>query len=318
MVDRFSWAAGILLACVASASAGEDESAASGNAELEAGRWEAARGTFAARPDRARKLHGDRDHVDLAAALADYADVLHRLDQGAEALKLAEEALARRRRIFGEAHAATAQAIVLVARCLSDLERYADAVERRGLRCEFPGTSFPTDTPEWRMRCYERDHPDLASAHRAVGVCTDLGGAPAKAIPHYRTSLDMFVRLYSEDHPDVILVRRELGYCPRRAGRDEDALDLFGQDLAARKRLRGEEHEETAEAHGGLRVCLVVVGRLADGRPHLEAQVRILEQLHPEGHAELALALSNLGECLRREEAHGVVPLVPSVRGGAP
>jgi len=220
--------------------------------------------------------------------------LLVRLAHLAEARDAAEQALAIRRALYGEADhpnvAASLNNLGMVVHIMGEL-RDARAFYEQALAI--------------RRRLYggEADHPDVAASLNNLGMVVHIMGELRDARAFYEQALAMRRGLYGEaDHPDVAASLNNLGRVLRNLGDLPGARDYFEQALAIHRRLHGADtpHPSTAESLNYLGVVLHGLGDVPEARTHLQQALAMRRRLDGEDsdHPDLAESLTNLGVVL--------------------
>jgi tetratricopeptide (TPR) repeat protein len=221
-----------------------------------------------------RRLHGGRDHKEVAQSLNNVAWCLLALGRTAEALPQFEMALAMRRRVFGEGpNAIVAMSLNNVAFSLHALGRPREAQPL-----------YEECLAVYQRLFGERDHDSVVKTLNNLGVCLRSLGRPAEALAASERALAMARRLCGDqDHP---LVARNLGNvasCLQLLGRADESLPLHEQALAMRVRLGGNrDHPEVARCLDDLAGCMAALGRTSEALAKTEAAIAMIERLRDE------------------------------------
>lgn len=281
-----------------------------------------------------KRLHGDRDHPDVAAGLDRVASCLRALGRGDEALPRYEESLAMYRRLHGDRdHPDVATSINNVAVCLAALGRASEALPRyeaslamnRRLYGDQDNLRVAANLNNvahclgalgrasealplyeaalaMKKRLYQdRDDPDVALALTNVALCLETTNRAEQALPHHEASLAMNERLYrNRDHPDLVDSLNNLAGCQKVLGRTTEALQRYEAALAMRVRLHGgRDHPDTASSLNYVAVCLESLGRASEALPKYEASLAMSRRLYgSRDHLEVARGLNNVAGSL--------------------
>ncbi|MFD4138435.1 FxSxx-COOH system tetratricopeptide repeat protein [Streptomyces sp. NPDC058572] len=255
--------------------------------------------------------HPDTLHSTHALAVA-----LYDLGRIAEARRMHEDTLERRRRVLGEDHPDTLQSARDIAVTLHELGHYVEARRmyedtlerrRRVLGEDHPETlrsahdlavtlhalghyaearHIKEDTLEWRRRVLGEDHPNtLYSAHNLAVTLYELG-LHAEARRLDEDTLERRRRVLGEDHPDTLYSARELALTFENLGLHAEARRLDEDTLERRRRVLGEDHPDTLRSAHDLALTLHNLGHHAEARrmyeDTLERRRRVLGEDHPD------------------------------------
>jgi serine/threonine-protein kinase len=160
-----------------------------------------------------------------AAALDQLAFVDSRRGDLAGAERRYRDALARRRRLFGDDHPDVAQALNNVAAVLAQRGRASEAA------------AAYADVLARRRRLLGGDHPDVAVTLTNLAVVTAEQGDVAGAVPRYREVLALRRRQLGDAHPQTLRAAQNLGVALARSGDAAAGVPLVAAAVA-RRRLR--------------------------------------------------------------------------------
>ncbi|MET9354711.1 FxSxx-COOH system tetratricopeptide repeat protein [Streptomyces sp. NPDC006617] len=239
------------------------------------------------------------DHPDTLAGARYLGHVISYFGQYAEARRLHEDTLDRRRRTLGEDHPDTLDSAHSLASSLHNLGRYADA--RRMVE----------ETFDRRRRTLGEDHPDtLASAHDRAASLHALGQY-AEARRMVEDTLDRRRRTLGEDHPHTLSYTHDLAASLHNLGQYAEARRMDEGTLARRRRLFGEDHPHTLASAHSLAVTLHALGLSTDARrmheDTLDRRRRTLGEDHPhtlDSAHSLAVTLHTLGQSTDARRMH--------------
>jgi CHAT domain-containing protein/Tfp pilus assembly protein PilF len=194
-----------------------------------------------------------------------------------------EQALALRRRAYGDAHpkvAATLNGLGAVSSELGQQEvarghhEAALAILRRALG---------------------EEHPDVAASLNGLGrVCLRLGNHPA-ARGYFEQALAIRRKAFGEEHPDVAASLNNLGIVSRDLGDYAAARGYHEQALAIRRQAFGEEHPDVAASLNNLGNVSANLGDYAAARGYHEQALAIRRRAFGGAHPDVAVSLNNLG-----------------------
>lgn len=240
---------------------------------------------------------------------------LHDLEKAggfAEALEIARQILAIRRRAQGEEHWETVDAQYRVRTCerVAPLAREiqtrlaaAAAQAEEGEKLHDKGRDAQAEplfrqVVEARREILGEDFPDMAVAYNELGSALMNQGEYAEAESVLQKSLAIRRRLLGEDHPATALGYSELGSLFNAQGRYDDVEDMFRKALAVRRRILGENHPKTAASYNSLAALLNHLGKCALAEPLLRKALATKLQTIGENDESTAASYNNLAFCL--------------------
>ncbi|MFJ3673331.1 FxSxx-COOH system tetratricopeptide repeat protein [Streptomyces sp. NPDC090106] len=235
------------------------------------------------------------DHDDTLAAAHSLARAFDDTLDRERARALAEDTLARRRRLYGEEHPDTLNSARSLAVRLWALGRYQEAV------------TLHEKTLEVQRRVLGVEHPDTLTT--ATGLAIDLAavGRVEEAVVLGEETLGVQRRVLGVEHPHTLLTASNLAICLAQVGRVGEAVVLGEETLGVRRRVLGVEHPRTLATATGLAIRLAAVGRVEEavvlGEETLGVQRRVLGAEHPDTlltASNLAIDLADVG---RMEDA---------------
>ena len=270
-----------------------------------------------------------RDEPDIEASLLGViADVLYRNARVADALPLAERALAIYESRPGDHVRNVARSTNLVATIQQDLG-HADLAEplfERGLALLeelHPGDDdevakalnnlamvrvhrgrlesaepLLVQSASMRERLQPGDSADLAmSLNNLANVVDDLGRR-AEALPIFERSLAMYDRLY-DAHPELAMALYNIAQTYIGTGRLADAEAQMDRALAMYRTLFAGDHPDVARAMSGVANVRRVMGHPAESEEMSRAALAMRQRLFPGDHPEVALGLEGLINTLK-------------------
>jgi tetratricopeptide (TPR) repeat protein len=287
-----------------------------------------------------RQSHGE-ESPELAAQLADWANVLLAEAKFAAADSVARQALAIRRRHLGPEDSTVAVSLrqlggIARQRGVHDsaevLYREALAINRRlhgdshlvvaedlndlGVTLSELGKLAASDSAATavlaiRRRWLDPGHPDVIDALHNLAAVRHGQGNYEESERLKREVLEQRRQLYPEGHPDVALALRELGSVLNERKRYEEAESLLVQALAMHRSLLGPAHPETV-------ATLNVVGIVRYWKGDLVAAERDMREVYQhfrktlgEDHHRTLSSLTNLGAIVRdRGDYRAAEPLL--------
>jgi hypothetical protein len=273
------------------------------------------------------------DHQDTLRIANHLGWALWDLGSYAAAKEVAEDTLARRRRVLGEDHPDTLTAATNLVPALVQLGELEEARElaedtflrrRRILGEDHPATLFSASNWAGMLRelgraraARELDEGILARRRLVLGedhprtlVSLSNLAADLRELGEVRTARELgadalarLSRVLGEDHPDTLAAARDLAATLRALGQPQDAADLDEGTLARRRRVLGEDHSDTLASASDLAAGLRRLGRYAEARDldedTLARRRRVLGEDHPgtlASASDLATDLAALGE----------------------
>ncbi|MEU6365258.1 FxSxx-COOH system tetratricopeptide repeat protein [Streptomyces sp. NPDC046931] len=239
------------------------------------------------------------DHPETLGAAHMLSEALDGLASYAEARRMVEDTLERRRRVLGEDHPDTLVSAHEFAVTLYNLGHHAEA--RRMVE----------DTLERRRRVLGEDHPDtLHSAYGLAVTLCNLGHHP-EARRMVEDTLERRRRVLGEDHPDTLHSAHSLAITLATLGHHPEARRMGEDTLERRRRVLGEDHPDTLRSAHELAVTLHNLGDYPEARrmheDTLERRGRVLGEDHPDtlrSAHELAVTLHNLGDYPEARRMH--------------
>jgi len=229
--------------------------------------------------------------ADMALAEAERLNQqVEQLDQQGkygEAIPLAEQALAIRRRVLGERHPDVAAGLNSLALLYQAQGRYAEAEPLYQRSLQIAETQLG------------KDHPNFAiSLNNLAGLYRDQGRY-AEAEPLYQRSLQIRETQLGKDHPDVALSLNNLAVLYRDQGRYAEAEPLFQRSLQIRETQLGKDHPNVATSLNNLALLYQAQGRYAEAEPLFQRSLQIIETQLGKDHPNAATSLNNLAVLYR-------------------
>ncbi len=246
---------------------------------------------------------GDRE---LEAHLRhDLSTTLAMMGQHAEALALAEEALAIRRVMPGEQQLDLAQALDNVGSTLQALGRNEEAldVKRQALTIRQANLiGRDPDTAQWR---------DTARSLGNFGTSLDTLGRNEEALDVKRQALTIRQGKLGKQHPDTAHSLDSIGVTLSNMGQRAEALTLAEQALEIRRAVLGEQHPDTARSLDSVGVTLSNMGRQPKAIEHFRQALDISSGTLGERHPTTVGVLGHLVTALKRNgSAMGALPTI--------
>ncbi|WP_328456321.1 tetratricopeptide repeat protein [Streptomyces sp. NBC_00386] len=218
----------------------------------------------------------------LAVLLGQAATYLMARGQAAQALPLAERALAITEAALGPDHPTTAIILGNLATTYSALARYTEALPLEERALAITEAALGPDHPN-TARCLG----NLASTYGDLGRHAD-------ALPLAERALAITEAALEPDHPNTAIRLGNLASTYGDLGRHADALPLAERALAITEAALGPDHPNTARCLGNLAGTLSVLGRPSEALPLEERALAITEEALGPDHPRTAIRLNNL------------------------
>ncbi len=223
---------------------------------------------------------------ELAEAERLNQQVIQLYQQGkyAEAIPLAEQALAIRKKVLGDNHPDVAASLNNLAELYQSQGRYTEAEPL-----------YQQSLAIFKQQLGD-NHPDVAQSLHNLALLYEFQGRYAEAEPLYQQSLAIFKQELGDDHPSVAASLSLLAALYQRQGRYTEAEPLYQQSLAISKQQLGNNHPYVAVSLNGLAELYQSQGRYAEAEPLYQQSLAILKQQLGDNHPSVAASLNNLAE----------------------
>jgi hypothetical protein len=223
--------------------------------------------------ERAQALYAQSAKQDVtlkAHLLNDLGAVTNKLGNAKSALKLGEEALSLRRKLFGEEHPDTAQSLNNIASYYKSLKNIPRALEIG-------------EQALWiRRKLFGEEHEDIAISMLNIASFYYSLGNTHRALEIGEQALQIQRKLFGEEHPDTALSLNNVALYYRHSGDLKRALEVGEQAWLIRQKLLGDAHPDTVLSNFNL------IGYLRDNNQRTEAfrrlqcQLTLLKKDHPQ------------------------------------
>jgi tetratricopeptide (TPR) repeat protein len=284
-------------------------------------------------PPYKRLLQGD--DAKKAKALSKRIEELWATGKFGEAVAAAEEELALRRRVQGEAHWEAADA-VRRADTLRQAARLPPTQQKT--LAEVPRTEakareldaqgkYAQAEPLYRKVLAVREellgpkHPETATSYDNLAVNLYMQGRAHEAEPLYRNALAVRQEVLGTKHPQTAGTYNNFGANLDALGRAREAETLYRKALAVQEEVLGPRHPDTAESYNSLGVNLLNKGRTQEAEPLLRQALAVWEEVHGPKHPQTAHAYNNLAYNLdlqgRTQEAEPLYRKALAIRQAA-
>ena len=209
---------------------------------------------------------------------------LYRQGKYAEALPIAQQALAICEKVFGAEHPIVATGINNLARLYDAQDRYAEAkpLHKRVLAI--------------REKVLGPEHPDTAQSLNNLAFLYKAVGSYDKAEPLYRRSLSIREKVLGTEHPDTAYTLNDLALMYHNMGAYDKAEPLYRRALAICEKTLGPEHPDTAASLNNLASLYYTTGSYEKAESLYRRSLAIYEKALGPEHPSTATALNNLAE----------------------
>lgn len=232
---------------------------------------------------------------DTVEALNTKVEDLHKIGKYAEAVPIAQHAVALAEQQSGPHHPTVAQSLEKLAVLYYRLGRYADAesLHRRSLAI--------------RERALGPDHPDVGKTLNNLAVLLHSQGRHEDAEPLFKRALGIRERLEGREHQDVGTTLNNLGVLYSAMGRYAEAELSYQRSLAIREKVLGPEDAAVGESLNNLAMLYESQGRYADAERLLvrafAIRQKVMGPLHQstsfgQAHHDFMVTSNNIGALL--------------------
>jgi serine/threonine-protein kinase len=236
--------------------------------------------------DMQRQLRGDQPHPDLAEALNDLA-LLHQMrGDYDDSEKFYLEAMAMKRRLYGDKHPEIANALENLASALQDkgdLAR-AEPLYRQALAM-------------WRALLGDA-HPEVAMALHNLASLQYTRGDTTQALASQRESLAIYRQVFPQDNPTVAQELNLIGFWLTMAGNYAEADSDIQEALAMRRRLLGDHNPGVASSQVALATLQLAQRRYTEALDSARSADDIYSTALSPTHWRTAVAMSAQGAAL--------------------
>jgi CHAT domain-containing protein/Tfp pilus assembly protein PilF len=222
------------------------------------------------------------DHLDVALALSNLANIYYNGDEYTKAEPLYRRVLAIREKALGTEHPQVAVTLGNLANLYNKRGEYAKAESlfERGLAI-------------WE-KAREPEASRLASFLNGLAGLYYNRGEYAKAEPLYERTLAIWEKSLGTEHLNVAIALDNLAYVCEAKGEYTKAELLFERALAIREKVLGTENSEVAYSLNHLAGLHYNRGEYAKAEPLYRRALAIWEKDRGPQHPEVALVLNNL------------------------
>jgi CHAT domain-containing protein len=268
-------------------------------------------------PQSQRLLTGE--DAKSATALAASIRKLEDAGKYAEALRLAEDLLALRRRIQGADHWETADAEwrVKTLRPVQELpvekqqvwtglaQQIKEAAQLSQKGRYAAGETLRRQILERTQEFLTEEHPETSSCYHELASDIHHQGRHPEAEALYRKSLAILQRTLGELNPRTATTYESLALALQEQHREQEAEALLRHALDCRQKLWGEDHVETARSYVHLALSLGNQGKAAAAEPLLRKALAIIQATHGDDHEQMGWVSNNLAHNLNAQGKNG-------------
>jgi len=222
------------------------------------------------------------EHPDVATALDELGQILHRKGEYARAEPPYQRALAIREKALGLEHPDVAESLNNLAFLYYERGDYgkAEPLYQRALAI--------------LEKTLGAEHPDISFPLNNLALVYDSTGDYAKAEQLFQRSLAIRDKSFGADHPNVATALNNLAGIYHRKGDYAKAEPLFQRALAIREKAFGPQHPAVAQSLNNLAVLYKVQGDYARAEPLYERALAVNEKTLGSQHPEVATSLDSL------------------------
>jgi serine/threonine protein kinase len=227
--------------------------------------------------------HRGPDHLDTLSILNDLSGSYWALNRRTEALKLREENLAVRKRLFGPDHPGTLRSMNNLAISYWALNRLAEAIK------------LHEETLAARKRVLPPDDPETLLSMNNLAIGYASVNRQAEALQLREETLAAQKRVLGPDNPDTLASMSNLAISYAEQDRQTEAIKLYEETLAAQKRVLPPDHSDTLGTMNNLAVSYAAVNRHADALQLREETLAACKRVFPTDHPATLASMANLG-----------------------
>jgi CHAT domain-containing protein/Flp pilus assembly protein TadD len=199
-----------------------------------------------------------------------------------EAIPLAEQALAIRKKVLGDNNRLTADSLNNLAELYKSQGRYSEA------------EPLLEQALAIRRKQLGDNHSDTAeSLNNLAALYRDIGRY-SEAEPLYQQALAIWKKLLGDNHPLTAQSLNNLALLYESQGRYQEAESIYQDILFIVKKQLGDNHPDTAQSLNNLAELYRVQGRYSEAEPLLKEALDIRKQQLGDNHPSTATSLNNL------------------------
>ncbi len=216
-----------------------------------------------------------------AAAISMEARILQHTGRADDAVPLFEEALALRRKVFGEKHPDVATSLMLLGEAQQTAGRVKD------------GETSMRAALDMRRQLFGNDHPDVATAAETLANLLEIRGALDECETLLRDTLRIRTVAFTPEHAAVAAVKSALATILRKKGDIAAAETLYREAVATLRKVLPDS-DDLGDTLANLGILLQNASRFADSRAAYEEAQRIYRSRHGAEHPAVAGCLNSL------------------------
>ena len=235
----------------------------------------------------------NEEELAQATQLTRQAIELYRAGSYAEAIPLAEQALAIRETALGTDHPDTANSLNNLAELYRVQGRYGEAEPLHQQALAIRETVLGTD------------HPDTATSLNNLAGLYQSQGRYGEAEPLYQRALDINETAIGTDHPDTATSLNNLAGLYQSQGRYREAESLYQRALDIHETALGPDHPDTAGSLNNLAFLYQSQGRYGEAEPLYQRALDINETVLGNDHPDTATSLNNLALLYKSQGRYG-------------
>lgn len=231
--------------------------------------------------------------IDLAATLHGLGTLQEQEGRFTDAEHTLREALAKQKKLYGDAHGDIARTLKDIARVMADAGSLNDAI---------PVMRSALDMQR-KLRGPE-PHPDTAESLNDLALLLEQHGDYDEAEARLRESIDMNRRLLGTKHPEIATGLCNLASVQVDKGNLAQAEATYHEALAMRQELLGSTHPDIAATLNNLAFVLYARGRTREALATERESLGMYRKLFPGDHPEVARILNRIGFWLILDEQY--------------
>ena len=205
------------------------------------------------------------------------------------AIVLCTQALAIRKKVYGDEHPDVASSLNNLGTAYQDQGNLPKAIE------------FYTESVAVFKKVYGDEHPDVASSLNNLGTAYQDQSNPPKAIEFYTESLAIWKKVYGDEHPTVASSLSNLGRVYQDQGNLPKAIEFCIKALVIREKVYGNEHPDVALSLNNLGMAYQEQGNLPEAIKLYSQSLAIWKKVYGDEHPTVAKILCNLGRVYQEQ-----------------
>ena len=223
--------------------------------------------------------------ADVRATLGSVYDALGEHTKAEVQLR---QALALRKKVFGDEHLQVADSLHWLGASLYHQRRASEA------------EALFRQTLILRGKLLGRENIQVAESMNNLALALSLKGETNEAVSLQREAVALHVKLLGSNHLGTATTVQNLAYDLMRQGKYAEAETQFRWVLDAYRRIQGTNHPDVAKALHSLASALREQGRNAEAETLFRDALRLKRELYGPDHDEVRATLRNLATLLRR------------------